>query len=78
MITFVVFSTAPNDYSASTHQLTFQPGITQQCADISIVEDVILENDEMFTVLLNTTDQAVVLSTATATIIITDNDSEFE
>ena len=41
---------------------------------VSIVNDTILENDEEFTVELQTTDQAVTLDPRSSVVIISDND----
>ena len=56
--------------------LTFLQGISQQCANIAISDDAILENDELFAVQLTTTDQAVTLSPSSATVTIGDDDSK--
>ena len=56
--------------------LTFLQGISQQCANIAISDDAILENDELFSVQLTTTDQAVTLSPSSATVTIGDDDSK--
>ena len=64
------------DYSPVSTQLLFQPTATQQCRNIAIVQDNILEADETFSVQLSTTDQNVTLIPANATVIIEDNDSE--
>ena len=64
------------DYAQPTPmELTFLQGISQQCASISISDDSILENDELFSVQLTTTNQAVTLSPSSAIITIGDNDS---
>ena len=41
---------------------------------VSVVNDTILENDEEFTVELQTADQAVTLDPQSSVVIITDND----
>ena len=56
----------------------FQPGANEQCVMVSIVSDATLENMEVFSVQLNTTDQSVVFfTTSTATVSILDDDSEY-
>ena len=57
-------------------QLTFQPGETELCRQIIIIGDFILEENEMFFVVLSTTDQAVLLNPSSATVTILNNDSE--
>ena len=65
------------DYAQPTPmELTFLQGVSQQCANISIFDDAILENDEFFSVSLTTTNQAVTLSPSSATITIGDDDSK--
>ena len=50
------------------------PGTPQLCASISISDDAILENDEIFSLQLNTTDQAVTLRPISANVTIGDDD----
>ena len=50
------------------------PGTPRQCASISISDDPILENDELFSMQLNTTDQAVTLHPISANVTIWDDD----
>ena len=57
-------------------ELTIVAGTDQQCTSISISDDPILENDEFFSVVLNTTDQAVTLRPSTANITIEDDDGK--
>ena len=69
--------TASGDFSdVSDHELTFQSAAVSQCTDISIEDDTILENDEVFSVQLSTLDQDVNLTLSTAIVTIEDNDSE--
>ena len=72
----LVSLTGTIDYTTVTAQLTFQATVTLQCSSISIVDDTILENDEVFSVQLSTLDQDVNLTPSTATVTIEDNDSE--
>ena len=51
-------------------------GTDQQCASISISDDPVLENDELFSVQLNSTDLAVTLRPSTANITIGDDDGK--
>ena len=65
------------DYAVPTSmELTIVAGADQQCTSISISDDPILESDELFSVELNTTDQAVTLHPSSANITIEDDDSE--
>lgn len=57
-------------------QLTFQPGEIELCIQITIIDDVILEDNEMLSVELSTTDQAVLINSSSATVTILNNDSE--
>ena len=66
-----------DDYAEPTPmELTIVAGTDQQCTSISISDDPILENDEFFSVVLNTTDQAVTLRPSVANITIEDDDGK--
>ena len=72
-----IHSTVSDDYAEPTPmELTIVAGTDQQCTSISISDDPILENDELFSVVLNTTDQAVTLRPSTANITIEDDDGK--
>ena len=74
---WVFIFTVFNDYAQPTPmELVFEQGTAQQCASISISDDAILENNELFSVQLTTTDQAVMLSPSSATVTIEDDDSK--
>ena len=66
----------PSDYTGVSRQLSFQPGGTELCTTINIINDVILEDSETFSVQLTATDQAVILNPSSATVSIIDNDGE--
>ena len=69
----------PGDYTEVVlRQLSFQPGTgeSEMCTAINITDDAILEDSETFSVQLNTTDQAVLFNSISATVTILDNDSE--
>jgi len=66
----------PSDYTGVSRQLSFQPGGTELCTAINIINDVILEDSETFSVQLTATDQAVILNPSSATVSIIDNDGE--
>jgi hypothetical protein len=46
-------ATAGSDYDATTGTLTFNPGVTVQMATVTINDDVLLENDETFSMSLD-------------------------
>ena len=69
--------TVPGDFAQPTPaDLTFLQGTTLQCASISIFDDAVLENDELFSVQLTSTDPAVTVSPSarSANITIADDD----
>ena len=77
IILFDIHSTVSDDYAQPTPmELTIVAGTDQQCTSISISDDPILENDELFLVQLNTTDQAVTLRPSSANITIGDDDGK--
>ena len=66
-----------DDYAQPTlMELTIVAGTDQQCTSISISNDPILENDELFSAQLNTTDRAVTLRPSSANITIEDDDGK--
>ena len=55
--------------------IIFSPGMTgPQCQSISITNDSILENDDVFVVALSTTDQDIILNPSTTSVTILDDD----
>ena len=54
--------------------LTFSEAIRSVCTNISIVDDDIVEGDEMFTVSLARSEEAVSFANQTATVTIEDSD----
>lgn len=76
MYVYAPFFTAVSDYTPLTVPLVFQPGMIQECVDVFISSDFILESSEMFSVLLTTLDQAVSFSIISADVTIMDDDSE--
>ena len=57
--------------------LTFSPGVNESCTTIiPIVDDTVLENDEVFSVTLSTTDSDVSIDPSSATVTIVDNDGK--
>ena len=67
-----------NDFLPTTVELTFQPttATQPQCADIAIVGDEILEDDEEFSLFLSTGDPDVIIGLASATVTILNDDSK--
>lgn len=60
---------APSDYSAASGALTFRPGEKAKTIPISVVADLIIEQDETFTVTIsNPVNAAIANGTATGTI----------
>ena len=47
-----------------------------QCADIQLIDDSILENDETFFIMLTSTDSAVTVNPNAATVTINDDDGK--
>lgn len=72
-------STAPNDYISLSEEIIFQPGPGPRtiCRPVSIEDDVVIEAEEMFLIILNTSDTRVSLTVenSRASIFITDNDN---
>ena len=64
------------DYASVTNQtVTFEPSTSsRQCLNITTLPDSILENDETFSVSLNTADSDISIDPRTATVLIIDND----
>ena len=63
------------DYSLIPENIIFSPGMTgPQCRSISITDDSILENDEVFVLALSTTDQDVNLNPSITSVTILDDD----
>ena len=73
----IIISIIPHslDYSLIPENIIFLPGMTgPQCQSISITDDSILENDEVFVVALSTTDQDVILNPSITSVTILDDD----
>ena len=67
-------ATAANDYISTSGTLTFNPGITSQTLDVTIVQDAIDEAHETFDVVLSNSTNATI-SDATGVMTITDDES---
>lgn len=71
----VSLSTDANDFTLEDDRiLVFSAVSSQQCFDIEIVPDNFVENDETFSLSLETTNNAVILAPATTLIIIRNDD----
>ena len=76
---FPFISTAQTDFelNSMTAQCTFQPETANQsqCINITISRDVILEDDESFFVVLNSSEPRIILNPNTSVVTILDNNS---
>ncbi len=73
------FLIAPNDYFVSASDVTFVPdsvAIRQLCSNVSIVVDNIVENSEIFQLILATSDSGVNILVPNVFVTITDNSSK--
>ena len=74
VILFLLHSVASSDYTAiSSQPVTFSSAPSQMCVSIAIINDLTIEPNEQFTVMLESTDPAVQLTSPTATITILDS-----
>ena len=67
-------ATAGSDYTATSGTLTFNPGETSKTFNVSIKEDSLDEGDETINLALSSPSHAALGTSASATLIITDND----
>lgn len=69
-------NTAPGDYISFNGTVSFQPASSTAplCVDITIINDIVLENDETFTVRLSSPDEDVIVESRDATVTISDDD----
>ena len=70
------FPIASRDYTPIMIELAFPASITVSCVNISISGDLDLEDNEVFTVQLDSSDQAILFRPSSATVTITDDDSK--
>ena len=75
-IIYLYMHTAGVDYTAVSRSLTFNAAVSTQTVTIPILDDLIVEHSEMFTLTLTSTDPAVILHPSSSTINIEDIDSE--
>ena len=67
------------DYIAANGEFTFSSSSSnQQCVNITIVDDNVLESLETFSVTIDTSVDRVVLEPNTTVVEIVDNDGEWE
>ena len=66
------------DFSLVQMSLIFMQDNSIQCVEILIMDDIILENEESFSVSLGTTDEAVTIFQDQAFVTITDDDSMYD
>jgi hypothetical protein len=64
-------ATAPVDYTQTSGTLTFGPGVTEQTFTVPIVQDMVPESDETFTITLSGPSGGATLINATTTVTIT-------
>ena len=62
------------DYEPITVDLTFNEAVSRACAEVTIVDDDVFEEDETFDVTLTTTDGDITLNPDSGTVTITDQD----
>ena len=65
------------DFENVSTVFTFSDQVSRQCVNVSIAMDGIVEPEESFNVVLETSDPAVVLGTSMAQVVITDSDSKW-
>ena len=69
---------APMDFTRTTASLTFTDSNTKLCRNVTIQDDIIIEEEqEQFGLMLSTSDSAVQFSRETASATIRDNDSMY-
>ena len=70
----VLFPVVPDDYTPVDSQpVTFNSAPSQMCIFITILNDFITEANELFTVMLDSTDPAVQLTLSSASVTILDS-----
>ena len=69
----ICFLSVDEDYTPTIEVLTFTSAPSQECVNITISNDAVVEQQETFGVRLSTTDQSVSLTQDEATVIINDD-----
>ena len=64
------------DYDSVTESLTLSFGAQRECINITIRDNAVVENNRIFSVVLSTTDQRLVLGIDMSEVLIRDDDSE--
>ena len=79
MFESLIFCTSiVSDFDDTSITLMFSSDITAQCASVGIQDDSSLENNEVFSVELESNDTDVIFTElSSAAVVILDNDSEF-
>ena len=72
------FSIAGSDFLALTMPVTFGRREVWASVNVAIVDDSNIEDTEMFSATLTTTDSNVVIGADTATVTILDDDREYD
>ena len=73
-----LFHAAGEDYQQLSVDLTFGEGSERRCVQIELVNDTVFEGPEQFMTRLSTVEVVVTLIPDTATILIQDDDGEWE
>ena len=69
-------TSAGEDYIALDLEILIAAGMSVYMIELSILDDLIVEGDEQFSLLLSTDDVALTISTEMATVNIQDDDSK--
>ncbi len=77
MLYIVSLITAPDDYTETTVQLSFDALINRSCTSVPVVDDPDFEGPKNFTVVINSPNPNVITTPNTSTIVITDDDGWF-
>ena len=81
ILCFLIFSSAAgSDYTDISVSLTFLPGSVpgvQECTQIEIIDDQLVESNEAFTISLSSTDTEINLAPGNGSVTILDNDGTF-
>ena len=64
------------DFMTTSGVLTFNTSTPIQCGQVTIINDTILENDETFFVLLESTEAVVIIGSSLGNVTILDDDRE--
>ena len=74
---YSAFLPASTDYATTSQSVTFKPSATLLNVTVPITDDSVYELQETFSAMVTTTDPGVEIFADTASVTITDNDSEF-